>query len=301
MSGAGEVLLIPVADVVVPEGRFRQLKADQAEAIGLSIAAHGQFDPITVTQLPGRTGYVLVDGWHRLEGCRIAGVETIRAQLIGAGKPQRVRHEALSGLARAAHDVLDRAAAVDALARLAREEAGLPPEGDLRVTNPRAHPATVNKETEIEIEKALLIMSKSLRWDERLADAMGVSAPAIRRLRFIHLRIEPDQKARLRKANAADELVALYQFAGLPDPAKARVLGALETNGGTLTAALAWENGEPVEAEIDPVLKTKNVFFRKVSEWTPRERANFLAEWNLRWHPDGRPRRKDERDGGERD
>ena len=126
MSSTGQILTLRLDKIRVPPHRLRALKPDQARAVGAAIATDGQYDPIAVAQLQGQPGYELVDGLHRLEGSRLEGLPTIEARLAKPERRMRVRREALSGIVRATEDVFDRAAAIDALAKIAREDAGVP-------------------------------------------------------------------------------------------------------------------------------------------------------------------------------
>jgi ParB-like chromosome segregation protein Spo0J len=283
------VLTIPVSDVTVPEDRLRTLKPGQAEAIGHSIAAHGQLEPIAVTQLPGRADYVLVDGWHRLEGCRMAGLATVEARVVPVQADRRRRHEALSGLARATHDVFDRAAAIDALARLARSEAGLPEEGDLR--RQPSIPSWDLKLIDAGSAEALAMIAKANRWDERLASELGLSARTVRLLRRVHLRIPQAIKARLKAVGAADELVSLDRLAGFSEADMLSVCELLESGKADgILAALQAIHDARGQAEIRPHEKAIHAFMRKTAGWTPQQRREFMAHWNQLYLPDGRPR-----------
>lgn len=117
---ARPLLKVAVADVVVPEDRLRALKKPEALAIGEAIKADGQYEPIAVCKLPGREGFVLVDGLHRLEGSRMVGLAEIEARLVPPDRTARRRQEVLSAWARVEHDAFDSAAQVAAMVDLAQ-------------------------------------------------------------------------------------------------------------------------------------------------------------------------------------
>jgi uncharacterized ParB-like nuclease family protein len=280
---AREVLVLQIDEIRVPEGRFRTLKAEQAVAIGASIAAEGQFDPIAVTRLPGQADYVLVDGWHRLEGSRQAGLTTIEARLIEPGKAARVKREVLSGLVRATEDVFDRAAAVDALARLAREEAGLPPEGPL----PAGRPAKAAKER---ADENVPIMGTFLRWDLAVAEKLGLGRTSVQRLKVVHDCFDWHVKERLRAAGQADQLMPLVALAAYPDAFVLKVIVALESgNAGTIADGIDFVQARP---KVDAFTKFSSAVFRKAQSLTTAQRRDFLADWLETYHPDGRVKRK---------
>ncbi|MBS3961463.1 MAG: ParB N-terminal domain-containing protein [Sandarakinorhabdus sp.] len=282
MSAAGEILTLRVAEITVPKDRFRALKVDQARAIGAAILADGQYDPIAVTRLPGHSDYQLVDGWHRLEGCRFAGLDTIEARLVSYEPKARIWREVLSGIARASEDVFDRAAAIDALARLAREEAGLPAAGDLR----RSGELRALKVIQDEADGQIAIIANSLRWDLKLAEQLGVGARNIRNLAVIHERIPAKMKDQLRKLGQAEKLVPLLKFAALLPYDMERLLHWLKTaDEPDLAEGLAWLAGP---SPASPVEKQQNALFGKAAKWSPRERASFFAQWTSAYHPDGR-------------
>lgn len=281
-----DVLVLQLAEIRVPEGRFRALKIDQAAAIGASIAAEGQFDPIAVTRLPGHPDYVLVDGWHRLEGCRIAGIPTIDARLIEAGKAARVKREVLSGLVRAAEDVFDRAAAIDALARLAREEAGVPTVGDLRRrTDDAPRPPKV---IETEAEDASVMMTNMLRWDLHVAAQLGLGSRMVRRLAVVHERIPAHLKDKLRELGLANELMPLHELARYPTPFIEKVVEQLTAKVMSIAEAIEIVLARP---KVDAFTKFSSAVFRKAQSLTTAQRRDFLADWLQTYHPDGRLRR----------
>lgn len=282
---AREVLVLQIDEIRVPEGRFRTLKAEQAAAIGASIAAEGQFDPIAVTRLPGQDGYVLVDGWHRLEGSRICRLPTIEARLIEPGKTARVKREVLSGLVRAAEDVFDRAAAIDALARMAREEAGQPAVGDLRRHN---EPRLV-KAIAAEADSAFPMMGNMLRWDLHVAEQLGLGKSTVRRLAVVHERIPSHLKDKLRELGLANELMPLHELARYPLPFIEQVVAALTAKVMSIAEAIDQVQNRP---KVDAFTKFSSAVFRKAQGLTTAQRRDFLADWLETYHPDGRLRRK---------
>lgn len=102
------VLDIPLSDIVVPEGRVRDLDPVWAEAMSGLIAAQGLLQPIIVRQI-GEGTYHLVVGLHRLEGARLLGHETITARLSEAVTDDAARlEEVMENLGRYDLIALDR-------------------------------------------------------------------------------------------------------------------------------------------------------------------------------------------------
>ena len=280
------VLTLRLDEIVVSEDRARALKADDARAIGEAIKLDGQYDPIAVTRLPGRSDYLLVDGWHRLEGSRMVGMETIRAVEIGPEKAKRIKREVLSGVARARHDVFDRAAAIDMLARWARVEAGLPEDGDLRALNSGLR----SIEHAAKVDSAMI--AKSTGWDEQVAEHFDCSIRSVRNYKLVHERIRPEYRAILRGLSQADQLVPLLKFAGLLPEDQARAIAILSAGDeATIAGAIAAIEQEDSRREaLSPVDKKTAAFLRVTDGWESAQRRAFFERWNQTYHPDGRRR-----------
>jgi ParB family chromosome partitioning protein len=269
------VLLIPVDMIDVPADRLRSLKLAQADAIGAAIVADGQYDPITVAQLPGSERFVLVDGLHRLEGCRQHQIRLIEARIGDADREARVRQEVLSAWARADHDVFDTAAQVAAIASLSgwavSEALGSEP----------------TKEAE---KNACAIMAQTLRWDIETAQTLGIG----RRSVFRHLKIlrafDDDQVAMLRRHGLADELVPLERLSALPPRDFDRAMAALARGDMSMAEALALV---AEAATASPFAKKSTAFLTFLrAKATARERADLMRQLNDEYLPDGRPRAK---------
>jgi sulfiredoxin len=73
---------VSIEQVYVPVKRRATLDPDKARLIAQSIMEAGQEAPILVRQDGSR--FVLVEGLHRLEACRLLGEEQILAYLVAA-------------------------------------------------------------------------------------------------------------------------------------------------------------------------------------------------------------------------
>ena len=71
-----------IANIYVPAKRRATLDPKKAQQIAESILQVGQQSPILVRQDGAR--YVLVEGLHRLEACRLLGEQTIVGFLVQA-------------------------------------------------------------------------------------------------------------------------------------------------------------------------------------------------------------------------
>ena len=70
------------ADIYVPVKRRATLDPKTVEEIAESILEEGQRTPIMVREDGKR--YVLIEGLHRLEACKLLGEETIKGLLVQA-------------------------------------------------------------------------------------------------------------------------------------------------------------------------------------------------------------------------
>ena len=73
---------VRVADVYVPAARRKTLATAKAEEIAESMIAEGQLTPIQV-RVDGER-YVLVEGLHRLEACKLLEEESLLALFVQA-------------------------------------------------------------------------------------------------------------------------------------------------------------------------------------------------------------------------
>lgn len=71
-----------VADIYVPAARRKTLDPEKAEEIAESMIDEGQLTPIQVRKDGER--YVLIEGLHRLEACKLLEEESIIALLVQA-------------------------------------------------------------------------------------------------------------------------------------------------------------------------------------------------------------------------
>jgi len=73
---------LQIADIYIPTARRKTLDPAKAEEIAESMIEEGQITPIQVRK--GRDRFVLIEGLHRLEACKLLGEETIIALLVQA-------------------------------------------------------------------------------------------------------------------------------------------------------------------------------------------------------------------------
>ena len=73
---------VKIADIYIPTARRKTLDPTKAEEIAESIIEEGQITPIQIRK--GRERFVLIEGLHRLEACKLLGEETIIALMVQA-------------------------------------------------------------------------------------------------------------------------------------------------------------------------------------------------------------------------
>ena len=73
---------VKIADIYIPTARRKTLDPAKAEEIAESIIEKGQITPIQIRK--GRERFVLIEGLHRLEACKLLGEETIIAPMVQA-------------------------------------------------------------------------------------------------------------------------------------------------------------------------------------------------------------------------
>lgn len=252
-AAARPIMMVEIADIAVPTDRLRALKADQAAAIGAAIKADRQYEPIAVCQLPGKPGFTLVDGLHRLEGCRAVGLAEIEARLVPPGKAERQRQEVLSAWARADHDAFDMAAQVAAMVALARGAGA------------DAH----------DEEAVSLTVRLATGWEDAAREALGISRANLFRYLKLHRFYDDTQKAILREAGMAGELVPLIRLAALPPEDFDIAFNAIAAGkAGSIADALALLAPAPVNGWD----KQKAKVLKQAAAWQPHELRELIDE-----------------------
>lgn len=260
------VFSIPIDAIEIPSDRLRELNEPQAKAIGAAIAADRQYSPISVAQLPGDAGFVLVDGLHRLVGMRGNGATQIDARIVAADRISRRREEIASLWARAGEDVFDRGAQIAALAEIARtDEVGS-------------------------------IIGLGLNWNEATAEVLGIKRSTLFNYLRVHRHYDAAQRKLLRHLNQAGELVPLLRLAALPPCAfQAAMLGLEHGFFATIADALA----PPDESKPSFFQKKTSAFLNFFHKCSERERANFIAGLLGEYHVDGQKKAIVDADVGE--
>ena len=72
----------PIADVRIPGKCVKTLDYAKVQSIAEDMLENGQTTPIRVRK--GKVGFVLIEGYHRLEALRALGEDTVEGYLVRA-------------------------------------------------------------------------------------------------------------------------------------------------------------------------------------------------------------------------
>lgn len=271
---AGEIILVPVDQVTVGV-RLREVDQAWAEALGGIMAREGQQTPIEVCRLPGKSGWHLVAGAHRLTGAQHVGMELIEAREVSSSADFRKLREASENLWRRGLDPLARAAHVAELVRLHKLRAGVDPERDGRTASAGAR---WQKAVKAEAADATVTMTVAYGWTDAVAEELGFSKSVVERDVLLYRRLPAGVVADLRAAkhpiltNAAQ----LRALAKLDETQQRRVAMRLAHHGAKSIAEAAGQL-DGAKAAADPGAKRLSAFLGAFSRMSLAERKGALA------------------------
>lgn len=271
-QSARAILMLPIDRIDVPADRMRSLKEDQARAIGRAIAADRQYDPITVRMRVGTDRFWLVDGLHRFEGCRLAGLTEIEARMGAVDESAARRQEILSAWARAGHDAFDKAAQIAATAKLFQD-------------NPEAADFPLSEDENG--ESAMIALAHG--WDAATAATLNIG----RRNLFNYLKIDrhydAEGKKMLRRRGCAGELVPLLRLAALPPEDFEVAMRSLD-GGEAASIAEAIANVAPAQPPSAAAEKATRSLLKKIVDWNVADRKRLISELLANYDRNGNPR-----------
>lgn len=172
---------------------------DKAEALGALMKRDGQNDPIKVRA--GRKGgkpYILVAGLHRLEGAKRAELATVKAIVVEGDELQLRLIEASENMHRRDFGPIEKALFVRALAdvyeaQFTRDFGGASAQeiGARKRWEAERHLVQngAEKLAELEADHSADTMSGLYGWQEKTAEALGMSSRDLRRFLLIHRQI----------------------------------------------------------------------------------------------------------------
>ena len=259
---------LPVEMIDVPADRARLLNPVKAEAIGATMKAERQFDPITVSPTDdGR--FELVDGQHRLHGAKHVGLTTIEARVIALSPEARRKQEILSNLATAELDALGRARSINALCEVLKKEdgrrrrVGRPTKPDIRGWCSEISPIVQTNFGLSEDGAANL-----LGWSEEAAAQAGIKRATLFEYLRVARRILPEAAEELANTPIADNLQSLLKISDMGDAEQVEVAQTIRTGGfEKLGDAIQHLRGTPAPAkpsEEDLQLQRAATLFKRM-------------------------------------
>ena len=256
-----QIVRVRIADVRLGE-RLRPVDPVWAQALGQVMAVEGQKTPIEICRLPGKPGFLLVAGGHRLSGAALVGMETLDARVVSADAIERRQRELSENIWRKGLDPIDRAAFVAELIELRKVAAGIDPNKDGRVVSAQARWSETLK---ADADDASVTMTLAFGWADGVADNLGFSRKTIYRDLELHRGLRPDVAAQLRGHPLATNATQLRALAGLHEDEQ-RALAALIVDGAakSVADAKAIRDQHVVITDRDP----QDVFFsRQMALW----------------------------------
>lgn len=221
---------------------------DKAAALGKLLATDGQRTPISVRRnsAKAKLPYLLVAGYHRLEGAKLEYLRSIDAIEVYGDDRELREIEASENLHRRSFAPIERACFVSAIAdaaeqRMAGQHEGLSQQQiaiKARWAEAKAKVAGVNRANELddaEAEDTRLNLSRVYGWRDEIAAAMDLSLAAIKRDLSLHRAIVapfPDLYRSLAGHSAiADNASALREISAVKDvPARGKLIQFLIEN-----------------------------------------------------------------------
>ncbi|MEQ8318730.1 MAG: ParB N-terminal domain-containing protein [Rhodospirillales bacterium] len=210
-----ETIEIPV-DQIDDTGRLRQIDPDWARALAESIGKIGQKEPIEVViqKRKGKPPYRLIAGGHRLEGCRQAGMDTIRAEVK---KPETDNpdlemrlHEIDENLIRNELNALDRAVFL----------------GERQKVWLEMYPETAHGKTPGNQFSGQKREVDIVSFSQATAEKIDLAERTIRRATLIYQKIPADIRARLHGSSLARNQGELIKLTRYSEAQQARIVDA---------------------------------------------------------------------------
>jgi hypothetical protein len=234
-DNVGNVLLINVADIDLGD-RLRPVDPEWAGALGAIMLRDGQLTAIEVCKLPGRDGWRLVAGGHRLEGAKQAGMAYILAVEVSADKAERRLREVSENLYRRDLAPFDRATFVAEMVNLQKVRDGVDPDQAGRAISAQTR---WQKALKADGADANDTMSQAYGWSDKVAEVVGVTRRTIERDLLLYKRLSPRTVEALRRKNhpALFKAAELKALAALEPDEQAHVVGLMIHASGSIKGA----------------------------------------------------------------
>jgi ParB family transcriptional regulator, chromosome partitioning protein len=169
-----------------PKGRIGFYHPLKAEALSALIVSDGQNDPIKVKAIKrGKYEWELQAGWHRLEACRLAGIEVKALEVIEGDGATYAEIQASENMHRRALGPIERACFVHALAEAAQARVGLAHGGKsqqqiaIAARWNKVYYAAPERSKELDADTAAKITAV-YGWQDHVCAAIGMSERSVR-------------------------------------------------------------------------------------------------------------------------
>lgn len=251
-----EYKLIPLSEIFVPE-RLRAVEEDHAIAIAQSIVEHGLINPITVRSTPAAKGgkYTLVAGAHRRRSYELNDEDEIPAIVVEADKDEAQLVEIVENLFRNDLSVMDRAIFVQSYRDVWEAKYGkIDRSHNLKQSKGQVGPSTGSRAN---LAQMLADEAESGGFSAHVAERMGVSVRAVKRLNQIAQNLTPKLREKLRGTDAADNQSLLLNLAKRGPTEQGKIAAAMASTPDVkqVIAALAPTKVEPSKADKQEMVK----------------------------------------------
>ena len=264
---------ILISDIVIPE-RLRAVEEEHALAIAQSIVEHGLINPITVRSTPAaKSGkYTLVAGAHRIRAEQINEEPEIDAMIVAGDKAEAQLIEITENLFRNELSVIDRAVFVQSYREIWEQKHG------------KIEPGRPGNRANL--AQLLGDEAEAGGFSAHVADRMGLSLRAVKRLSQISQNLHPDVRAAVRGTPVADNQSALLKIAKM-EPLKQRQAALAFRAEPDLKKALALV--DPPQQLTKAQVEQATLLSRLVTAWedaSEETRSQFLDHIGLGDTPD---------------
>lgn len=278
---ADQVFWVAVADIEVGV-RLRPIDPVWALALGDVMEVEGHKDPITICRLPGRRGFHLVKGAHRLEGRSLKGHARIKSIITTADAMDRRMQEVSENLWRAGLNPIDRAAFVAELVLLHKLRAGLDPAKEGRSVSAQTRWA---KTLRADAADATETISVAYGWAAEIGAKLDLTDRTIRNDLALHRGLPAILVAQLRGlpiAGNASQLLALAKMTPADQTAVVKLLVEGKAKGASDALGMVHKKPKP-----DPDKKAWSALFGAWTRMNARRRREALRELAKQGLPKG--------------
>lgn len=195
--------------------RLRDVDEEYALVIAQSMVEHGQIQPVVIRPTPaGKRKFKLVAGGTRYRASEINDETEIEAKIVQADKAEAQMLEIVENLFRNDLSVIDRAIFVQSYREIWEQKHG------------KIEPGRPGNRANL--AQLLIDEAEAGSFNKHVADRMGFSVRAVKRLGQIAQNLQPALRAKLRGTPAEDNQSLLIQLAKEGPKRQAQIAAALD-------------------------------------------------------------------------